>query len=159
MDGSLSGQCINVRVVRLNRAPSAEFTLQLIVVVIGHAPDLVQNSQELVGIHDAVARAIAADEMHREVPFTIKVDGHFEVGRIDLLIREGGTITVIDWKSDFIEPGGEEAKAEMAHAGQANAYARALRLTVPSLPVKEVIFVFARTGGQAVIQLEPDALF
>ncbi len=108
---------------------------------------------------DAVARAIAADEMHREVPFTIKVDEHFEVGRIDLLIREGATITVIDWKSDDITAGQEDAKAELAHAGQANAYARALRLTVPSLPVKEVIFVFARTGGQAVIQLEPDALF
>ena len=108
---------------------------------------------------EAVARAVAADEMHCEVPFTVKVDDHFEVGRIDLLIREGNSITVIDWKSDTVMPGEEVAQAQEYHAGQANAYVRALKIAVPGLAVMEVIFVFARTGGQAAIGLEPDALF
>ena len=106
---------------------------------------------------DAVARALGADEMHREVPFTIAAGDGFEVGRIDLLIREGDEITVIDWKSDRVDPGSEQAHAEAVHRGQADAYVRALRASAPDLSVKEVIFVFARTGGEA--SLAPTGLF
>ena len=124
----------------------------------GHEAEIREWAANCLG-SEAVARAVAADEMHCEVPFTVKVDDRFETGRIDLLIREGNSITVIDWKSDDIKPGEEVAKAEEHHAGQANAYVRALKIAVPDLAVMEVIFVFARTGGEAAIGLEPDALF
>ena len=112
---------------------------------------------------DAVRRAVAADEMHREVPFTIAIgegdERGFEVGRIDLLIREGNSVTVIDWKSDAkVKPGGEQAHTEAMHRGQADAYVRALRASLPDdLHVGEVVFVYARTGGQGVIR--PEGLF
>jgi ATP-dependent helicase/nuclease subunit A len=104
----------------------------------------------------AVARAIAADEVHREVPFTIATgEGDaeaYEVGRIDLLLREGDDLTVIDWKSDRVEPGDEQAHTEAWHRHQAEAYVRALRASLPDdLHVNEVVFVYARTGGEGTI--------
>lgn len=109
---------------------------------------------------DAVRRAIAADEIHREVPFTIAIDGGeaYEVGRIDLLIREGDDLTVIDWKSDRVKAGEEQAHTEAWHRHQADAYVRALRASLSeSLHVGEVVFVYARAGGEGVIR--PEGLF
>ena len=103
---------------------------------------------------DAVHRAMAADEVHREVPFTVTLDEgeSFEVGRIDLLIREGDNLTVIDWKSDRVKHGREQVHTDAWHRHQAEAYVRALRASVPdSLHVNEVVFVYARTGGEGTI--------
>ena len=59
---------------------------------------------------------------------------------------------VIDWKSDRVKPGTEQAHTEAWHRHQAEAYVRALRASVPeSLHVNEVVFVYARTGGQGAI--------
>jgi ATP-dependent helicase/nuclease subunit A len=109
---------------------------------------------------DAVRRAIAADEIHREVPFTIVVDEGkaYEVGRIDLLIREGDDLTVVDWKSDRVKAGDEQAHTEKWHRHQADAYVRALRASLPEqFHVNEVVFVYARTGGEGAIR--PEQLF
>ena len=109
---------------------------------------------------NAVRRSLAADDEHREVPFTISLDGgeSFEVGRIDLLIREGTSLTVVDWKSDRVEAGQEQQHTEAHHRGQADAYVRALRASLPDdLHVGEVVFVYARTGGEGVIR--PEGLF
>ena len=64
----------------------------------------VQAMAEACLASDAVKRAVAADEAWREVPYMIATDDGFESGRIDLLIREGDELTVIDWKSDSIGP-------------------------------------------------------
>jgi ATP-dependent exoDNAse (exonuclease V) beta subunit len=106
---------------------------------------------------EAVRRAIAADEMHREVPFNIAIDDGeaYEVGRIDLLMREGDDLTVIDWKSDRVKPGDEQVHTESWHRHQAEAYVRALRTSLPEhMHVNEVVFVYARTGGEGTIRSE-----
>jgi len=103
---------------------------------------------------DAVTRAIAADEAWREVPYMIAIDSGFESGRIDLLIREGDALTVIDWKSDSIGPDAANAGAE-SHRTQAEAYVRALETTT-GMVVKEVIFVFARARAEASLSDFPD---
>ncbi len=102
----------------------------------------------------AVTRAIAADEAWREVPYMIATDDGFESGRIDLLIREGDALTVIDWKSDSIGPDAAHAGAE-SHRTQAEAYVRALETTT-RMVVKEVIFVFARAWAEASLSDFPD---
>ncbi len=103
---------------------------------------------------DAVTRAIAADEAWREVPYMIATDSGFESGRIDLLIREGDALAVIDWKSDSIGPDAAYAGAESQRT-QAEAYVRALEKTT-GMVVKEVIFVFARAKAEASLSDFPD---
>ena len=109
---------------------------------------------------DAVRRANAADGVHREVPFTIAVDDGeaYEVGRIDLVIRNGHDLTIVDWKSDRVTAGEEQAHTEEWHRDQAEAYVRALRASLPGhMHVGEVVFVYARTGGEGIIR--PEGLF
>ena len=106
---------------------------------------------------DAVKRAVAADEAWREVPYMVTTADGFESGRIDLLIREGDELTVIDWKSDSIGPDAVQRGAE-AHRGQAECYASALQ-RITKMPVKEVILVFARARAEAAItDLPPPTL-
>ena len=59
-----------------------------------------------------VARALAADELWREVPYTRRVADGYATGRIDLVFREGDELVVADWKSDSVGPDGVEAAAE-----------------------------------------------
>ena len=51
-----------------------------------------------------VARALAADELWREVPYTRRVEDGYATGRIDLVFREGDELVVVDWKSDSVGP-------------------------------------------------------
>ena len=106
---------------------------------------------------DAVARATAADEVLREVPYMVATNDGFESGRIDMIIREGETLTVIDWKSDHVGPNMVQERAE-THRHQAVCYAAALQ-RITKMPVKEVIFVFARARAEAAItDLPPPTL-
>ena len=106
---------------------------------------------------DAVQRAVAADEAWREVPYMIATDDGFESGRIDLLIREGDELTVIDWKSDSIGPDAVKEGAE-SHRGQGESYVHALR-KITGMQVNEVVFVFARAKEQYALTFEPESLF
>lgn len=110
--------------------------------------DVVEMAQACLQ-SDAAARALAADEAWREVPYMVTIDEGFESGRIDLLIREGDSLTVIDWKSDSVGPDMVQERAE-THRHQAECYAAALQ-RITKMPVKEVIFVFARARAEAVI--------
>ncbi len=118
------------------------------------AADALRSSAQACLGSDAVTRAIAADEAWHEVPYMIATDDGFESGRIDLLIREGDALTVIDWKSDSIGPDAAHAGAE-SHRTQAEAYVRALETTT-RMVVKEVIFVFARARAEASLSDFPD---
>jgi ATP-dependent exoDNAse (exonuclease V) beta subunit len=94
-----------------------------------------------------VARALAADELWREVPYTRRVTDGYATGRIDLVFREGDELVAADWKSDAVGPAGVEAASE-SHRAQAVAYAEALEAATGTRP-NEVVFVFprARTEG------------
>lgn len=93
-----------------------------------------------------VARALAADELWREVPYTRRVADGYATGRIDLVFREGDELMVADWKSDSVGPEGIEAAAE-GHRGQAEAYADALEAATGTRP-GEVVFVFPRAWSE-----------
>jgi ATP-dependent exoDNAse (exonuclease V) beta subunit len=93
-----------------------------------------------------VARARAARAVWHEVPYTVRVDGGYATGRIDMVFREGDHLVAVDWKSDSVGPSQVEAAAE-GHRKQAEAYVRALEATT-GLPVSEVVFVFARAGAE-----------
>ena len=110
----------------------------------------VQAMAEACLASDAVKRAVAADEAWREVPYMIATDDGFESGRIDLLIREGDELTVIDWKSDSIGPDAVQQAAE-SHRGQGESYVNALE-RITGLRVKEVIFVFARAKTEYALR-------
>ena len=97
----------------------------------------------------ALQRACAADELWREVPYTMQVDGGYATGRIDLVFREGAQLVVADWKSDAVGPAAVALAAE-SHRPQAEAYIRALTAST-GIAVKEVIFVFPRARGEAAI--------
>ena len=100
----------------------------------------------------ALARALAADELWREVPYTTRVEDGYATGRIDLVFREGDVLAVVDWKSDTVGPAGVEAAAE-SHRPQAEAYARALGAST-GLPVREVVFVFPRARAEAALDIK-----
>ena len=116
--------------------------------------DDVEAMAEACLASDAVKRAVAANEAWREVPYMVTTNDGFESGRIDLLIREGDELTVIDWKSDSVGLDAVQQGAE-SHRGQAECYASALQ-RITKMPVKEVIFVFARAKAQAAITDLPD---
>lgn len=97
-----------------------------------------------------VARALAADELWREVPYTLRVADGYATGRIDLVFREGDDLIVADWKSDSVGPAAVDAAAE-SHRPQAEAYVRALEAAT-QMAVSEVVFVFPRARGEAGVR-------
>jgi ATP-dependent exoDNAse (exonuclease V) beta subunit len=113
------------------------------------------SSTQVIGLarrclaSNAVQRALAADQLVRELPFTIDTpDGPGYVnGRIDLLFRKDATWTVVDYNPDV---GGEDlglAGAAKKHEAQASAYVEAVR-RITEAPA-DVVFVFARSGDEA----------
>ncbi len=98
-----------------------------------------------------VARALAADELWREVPYTVRVADGYATGRIDLVFREGSELVVADWKSDSVGPESVEAAAE-SHRPQADAYASALATALGTRPA-EVVFVFPRARAEWSIRM------
>jgi ATP-dependent helicase/nuclease subunit A len=65
-------------------------------------------------------------------------------GAIDLLLFEADGLTVIDFKTDRVQPGGEGEQAK-EHALQLALYKRAAE-ELFGLPVKEAWVWFLRTG-------------
>jgi ATP-dependent exoDNAse (exonuclease V) beta subunit len=96
-----------------------------------------------------VARALAADELWREVPYTRRVEDGYATGRIDFVLREGDELVVADWKSDSIAPSQTQPAAE-AHRSQADAYTASLT-SASGLRLKEVVFVFPRARSEAAV--------
>jgi ATP-dependent exoDNAse (exonuclease V) beta subunit len=97
-----------------------------------------------------VARALAADELWREVPYTLRVSDGYATGRIDLVFREGDELVVADWKSDSVAPSALDVAAETYRA-QAVAYAEALEAATGTRPTEAVI-VFPRARGEASLR-------
>ena len=99
-------------------------------------------------------RVLAADRVVREYKFSVLEDGCLIdpalagekillQGVTDCCLIENGELTILDFKSDQVKPGGEAEKADF-YRGQLDAYARALS-KVFGLPVKERILYFFST--------------
>ena len=65
-------------------------------------------------------------------------------GSIDLLIDEGETLTVVDYKTDSVKPGNEKEGAEV-HRHQLELYKNAAE-QIFQKPVKEITVFFLKTG-------------
>jgi ATP-dependent exoDNAse (exonuclease V) beta subunit len=88
--------------------------------------------------HDLIKRALAADELHREVPVVWQSPDGLMEGYIDLLFREGERLVVVDYKTD--------AKPEpKLYAAQLTAYADALK-AITGKPVAEKLLFFLVSG-------------
>ena len=143
------------------RAPN---NLDTVVASVCEVAGLQEHTDEVLALARAclesgpLARALAADELWREVPYTMHVAGGYATGRIDLVFREHDELVVLDWKSDSVGPASVAAAAEI-HRPQAEAYAAALTAATRT-PVREVIFVFPRAGASAAIAIDTaDAVF
>ena len=108
------------------------------------------------------ARALAAEKIIREFRFSLLIrageiyedGGDDEIlmqGVIDLCLEEGGQLTVVDFKTDFVT---DELLAEKTehYAAQLRIYAAAMR-RITGKPVAQAVICFLRTGDTAFIAL------
>ena len=95
---------------------------------------------------DAIARARASRRVLPEVPFWVPLaDGPgLAEGRIDLLFEEDGALVVVDYKTDAVSAADVEERAR-EYRNQALIYGWAAGRAA-AMPVREVIFLFARPG-------------
>ena len=100
-------------------------------------------------------RVLSADQVWRELRFSLLTGAEefYDVppgervllqGVVDCCFREGDTLTVVDYKTDFVTQDTLEEKGRL-YAPQLRAYAEAME-RVLGLPVKECVVYFLRTG-------------
>jgi ATP-dependent exoDNAse (exonuclease V) beta subunit len=119
-------------------------------------PDLAREVESLVlkAIQSRIIKeAIAAPRCFREMPFAAAGDGYLTEGRIDLVFESGGTLTVVDFKTDDVATEPEIASRVAAYEAQALIYARAMT-QVTGLPVDRVVFLFIRPGVEKTVKVD-----
>jgi ATP-dependent helicase/nuclease subunit A len=100
-------------------------------------------------------RVLSADQVWRELRFSLLVGAEdlFDVppgerillqGVADCCIREGDALTVVDYKTDYVNPSSLAEKGRL-YAPQLRAYAAAME-RVLGLPVRECDVFFLRSG-------------
>lgn len=121
----------------------------------GHADEVAALARACLA-SGVVQRARAAERAAREVAFTLPVGDGFVEGRVDLLFREPDGLVIADYKTDRVTP--EQVDARLAvYRNQAAVYAFAVA-EATGLPVKEVVFVFARAGVERAIPVDDGLL-
>jgi ATP-dependent exoDNAse (exonuclease V) beta subunit len=100
-------------------AQSQRLALGLSQTEAAEAAELAARAQTL----PAVAAARSADAVHRELPFTCRMDGQLVTGRIDLAYRTDGAWTVIDFKTARLA---DSAQAATRYREQMDRYRKAL---------------------------------
>ncbi len=99
------------------------------------------------------AMTAAGDKCRREFKFSVLVSAldHFPEGKgeelllqgvIDAWFEDGDTVTVVDFKSDRVAPGGERARAE-EYRPQLAAYSQALSAILGKPVNRQVLWFFA----------------
>ena len=104
---------------------------------------VVAMARRCVGSVPLSSAASSHGDVYREVPFFTEHDGKVLIGRIDLLVRTDGGVSVVDYKTDSVEPGAEAVAAE-AHRGQMGIYGRAVETATEAESRAQLLF--ARTG-------------
>ena len=97
-------------------------------------------------------RIAGAEELYREVPFTISTKEGLLEGTIDLVFTEGQKAIVVDFKTDIVESSGLKVAATR-YRKQVSAYARAVQQAT-QLPVAEALLVFVHLGQEVSIPAE-----
>lgn len=119
------------------------------------AANRVKKLLERFAASDICRRIESADERRHEVPYTMMYrQGGANSGIIDLLIREGGRYTVIDFKTDALDHESERRDAMERYGGQLGRYRRTLRRILGSNP--ECGLCFLDDMGETCYHLVPD---
>ena len=85
-------------------------------------------------------RIIKSGHYYKEVPFTFKDNGTIFEGVMDVVFKEEGGLSVLDFKTDLVEKDGLDSKIEY-YRPQVKVYSDAIK-TVFGTPPKEVILLF-----------------
>jgi ATP-dependent helicase/nuclease subunit A len=106
---------------------------------------------------EPVRRAVALGRYWREVPVTVEIDGTLLEGAIDLLYeREDGSLVVVDYKTDRVQPATVAERA--AHYRlQGGVYALAVERAT-GRQVASVEFVFAALDGGEPVTYDAEAV-
>ncbi len=111
-------------------------------------PDLAQAAQEMLTVFVAspTFRCLRAMQtLGAEMPFSLQTPQGVLSGVMDLLLQDkAGTVWVIDYKTDRVNPG-EETLAAQKYQPQLESYIRAARALYPQAQIKGCV-VFVRTG-------------
>ncbi len=100
-----------------------------------------------------VKEALASPRFFREIPFAAAGDAYLTEGRIDLVFESGGSLTIVDFKTDDVRTEAEIASRMEAYQPQALIYARALH-QIAGLPVSRVVFFFIRRGVERAVKVD-----
>jgi ATP-dependent exoDNAse (exonuclease V) beta subunit len=100
-----------------------------------------------------VKEALASPRFFREIPFAAAGDTYLTEGRIDLVFESGGSLTIVDFKTDDVRTEAEIASRMEAYQPQALIYARALH-QIAGLPVSRVVFFFIRPGVERATKVD-----
>jgi ATP-dependent exoDNAse (exonuclease V) beta subunit len=110
-----------------------------------------QEAGQRAGEHAARAlalpvmqRARRAGRVWRELPVFFPEEGDLLEGIVDLVFEEEGSLVVVDYKTDAIEPAQALAQAA-SHAPQLQLYGRGLAQAL-GRPVKERLVLFTALG-------------
>jgi ATP-dependent helicase/nuclease subunit A len=151
------------RTMELVSLPDAE-DLEQVARAVCEEADVTEHLDEVLAMarnclaSEVVQRALQSRRWWREVGFVVPGTGSSEnrhdacseagytTGRVDLVFRDDQGIVVVDYKTDAVG-----ATAMESHAGQAETYGRGVRAAT-GLEVKDVVLVFARTGGEAGLE-------
>jgi ATP-dependent helicase/nuclease subunit A len=120
------------------------------------APEVRRLVQRALGSR-IVQEALAAPRCFREMPFVLAGETFLSEGRCDLVFESGGTLTVVDFKTDAVLTSEEiDARAE-SYRPQALVYARALA-HITRLPVSRVVLLFVRADAERLFRVDENFL-
>jgi ATP-dependent exoDNAse (exonuclease V) beta subunit len=101
--------------------------------------------------------ALAAPRCYRELPFVLAGETFLSEGRCDLVYESGGSLTVVDFKTDAVfTPEEIDARTEL-YRPQALVYARALA-QITRLAVSRVVLLFVRADQERTFRVDENFL-
>jgi hypothetical protein len=110
------------------------------------------NLAEVFRASELGRRAARASRVEREFDFLLAVEDVVLRGQIDLWFEEGGELVLVDYKTDLVTPGEEEARAGR-YAAQVQLYSLALERLTGRLPDRAVLH-FLQTDCQVDVPLD-----
>ena len=99
---------------------------------------------------DFCSRCENAEVRLHEQPFSLPVKDFAVNGVIDLLMKEKGRYTIVDFKTDSLKTLTELNEAVIKHSRQLNGYRKAVRMTLGAEP--QVLICFLDYCGKVICQ-------
>lgn len=150
-DGVSWGTAVHRLFEALGRDPARQDLPELAARILAETGRPIEETDRLLGVAETLrasplwARVVAAPARHCEVPLAgVLEDGVLLTGTADLVFREGDGWVLVDYKSDAMAAGEQDAFARF-YAPQLRAYARLWELATGE-PVRETVIYFTALG-------------